>query len=72
MTRLSRWPRASSWRATAGTYDEAVERLLDAVALGGRESREPAREQLVRLFGVLGDTHPIVTAARPRLARALY
>lgn len=57
--------------AAEGSYDEAVEHLLDAVALGG-ESREPAREQLVRLFGVLGDTHPIVTAARPRLARALY
>ena len=57
--------------AAEGSYDEAVERLLEAVALGG-ESREPAREQLVRLFGVLGDSHPVVTAARPRLARALY
>ncbi len=57
--------------AAEGTYDEAVERLLEAVALGG-ESREPAREQLVRLFGLLGDSDPLVTAARPRLARALY
>ena len=57
--------------AAEGTYDEAVERLLEAVALGG-EVREPAREQLVRLFGVLGDTDPLVSAARPRLARALY
>ena len=57
--------------AAEGTYDEAVERLLEAVALGG-EVQEPAREQLVRLFGVLGDTDPLVSAARPRLARALY
>ncbi len=57
--------------AAEGVYDEAVDRLLAAVELGG-ESREPAREQLVRLFGVLGDTDPLVVAARPRLARALY
>jgi putative thioredoxin len=52
-------------------YDEALEHLLAAVALGG-EVREPAREQLVRLFGLLGDTDPRVLAARPRLARALF
>ena len=57
--------------AAEGSYDEAFERLLEAVALGG-DSREPAREQLVRLFGMLGDSDPRVTAARPRLARALY
>lgn len=57
--------------AAEGSYDEALERLLDAVALGG-DSREPAREQLVRLFGMLGDSDPRVAAARPRLARALY
>lgn len=57
--------------AAQGTYDEAIERLLEAVALGG-EVREPAREQLVRLFGMLGDGDPLVSAARPRLARALY
>jgi putative thioredoxin len=52
-------------------FDEAVEHLLTAVALGG-EVREPAREQLVRLFGLLGDDDARVRAARPRLARALY
>ena len=52
-------------------YDEAFEHLLTAVALGG-ESREPAREQLVRLFGLLGDGDDRVRAARPQLARALY
>lgn len=52
-------------------YDEALEHLLAAVALGG-EIREPARDQLVRLFSLLGDTDPRVLAARPRLARALF
>jgi putative thioredoxin len=56
--------------AAAGRYDEAIERLLAAVELGGEE-REPAREQLVALFNVLGDDDR-VRAARPRLARALF
>lgn len=60
-------------RALAGQeeYDEALEHLLAAVALGG-EVREPAREQLVRLFSLLGDDDARVHAARPRLARALF
>jgi putative thioredoxin len=57
--------------AARGEYDEAIDRLLAAVELGG-DSREPAREQLVALFGVLGDTDERVRAARPRLARALF
>jgi putative thioredoxin len=52
-------------------YDEAIERLLAAVELGG-DTREPAREQLVALFNVLGDGDDRVRAARPRLARALF
>lgn len=52
-------------------YDEAVGRLLDGVGRGG-EVREPAREQLVSLFNVLGDDHPIVRQTRPKLARALF
>jgi putative thioredoxin len=56
--------------AAAGQYDEAIDRLLAAVELGGEE-REPAREQLVALFNVLGDDER-VRAARPRLARALF
>jgi putative thioredoxin len=56
--------------AAQGAYDEAIERLLAAVELGGA-TREPAREQLVAVFGVLGDDER-VRAARPRLARALY
>jgi putative thioredoxin len=57
--------------AARGEYDEAIERLLAAVELGG-DTREPAREQLVALFGVLGDGDERVRAARPRLARALF
>ena len=57
--------------AARGEYDEAIERLLAAIELGG-DSREPAREQLVALFGILGADDPRVRAARPRLARALY
>jgi putative thioredoxin len=57
--------------AASGAYDEALERLLAAVELGG-DVREPAREQLVALFNVLGDADPRVQAARPRLARALF
>jgi putative thioredoxin len=57
--------------AARGEYDEAIDRLLAAVELGG-DTREPAREQLVALFGLLGDTDERVRAARPRLARALF
>ncbi len=57
--------------AADGQHEAALERLLAAVELGG-DTREPAREQLVALFGLLGDDHPAVLAARPRLARALY
>jgi putative thioredoxin len=57
--------------AATGRHEEAIERLLDAVELGG-ETREPARGQLVALFGLLGPDHPSVRDARPRLARALY
>ena len=57
--------------AARGEHDPAIEHLLAAVALGG-PSREPARDQLVKLFAVLGDDDDRVRDARPRLARALY
>jgi putative thioredoxin len=57
--------------AAAGEYEEALERLLAAVQLGG-DTREAAREQIVALFNVLGDADPRVQSARPRLARALF
>jgi putative thioredoxin len=57
--------------ASVGQYEEALERLLTAVELGG-DTREPAREQVVALFNVLGDGDERVRRARPRLARALF
>jgi putative thioredoxin len=57
--------------AARGDHEEALDRLLEAVELGG-DTREPAREQVVALFNVLGDTDARVQAARPRLARALF
>lgn len=57
--------------AAQGEYDEALERLLAAVEAGG-EVREPAREQLVALFTVLGGDDSRVSGARRRLARALF
>lgn len=57
--------------AARGEHDEAIDHLLQAVELDGG-SRDAAREQLVALFGVLGNEDPRVAAARPRLARALF
>jgi putative thioredoxin len=57
--------------AARGEYADAIEQLLAAVELGGT-TRDPAREQLVALFGVLGDADDRVRQARPRLARALF
>lgn len=66
-------PRLALGRALAatGAYAEAVEHLLSAVRLGG-DTREPAREQLLGVFQILGASDPVVKAARPRLASALY
>ena len=57
--------------AADGCYGEAIEALLAAVELGG-DAREPAREQLVALFNLLGEDDERVRTARPRLARALF
>ena len=56
--------------AARGEHDEALEHLLTAVEAGG-ETKDAAREQLVGLFGILGDD-PRVPAARARLSRALF
>jgi putative thioredoxin len=58
-------------RAARGDYGAAIEHLLVAVRAGG-DAREAAREQLIALFGVLGDDDERVRAARPRLAAALF
>jgi len=56
--------------AARGEHEEALEHLLAAVEAGG-ETKDEAREQLVGLFGILGDD-PRVPAARARLSRALF
>jgi putative thioredoxin len=56
--------------AARGDHDAALEHLLASVEAGG-ETKDQAREQLVGLFGLLGDD-PRVPAARARLARALF
>ena len=58
-------------RAASGDYERAVELLLELVRRGG-DIREPAREQLVGIFNVLGDDHDLVRSNRPRLAAALF
>lgn len=58
-------------RAGQGDYASAVDLLLDLVRSGG-DHREAAREQLVSIFGVLGDDHELVRENRPRLAAALF
>lgn len=58
-------------RAAAGDYQSAVDLLLTLVQKGG-DIREPAREQLVGIFNVLGNDHELVRATRPRLAAALF
>ncbi len=65
--------RCALGRALAGQghYDEAIDVLLSAAELGG-DGREPAREQLVALFNLLGEDDDRVRRARPRLARALF
>jgi putative thioredoxin len=57
--------------AADGRHAEAFDHLLAAVAAGG-DARETAREQLVALFGLLGDDDPLVRETRPKLARALF
>ncbi len=56
--------------AARSEFDDAFTVLLDAVRDGG-PAREPAREQLLALFTMLGDDDR-VAAARQQLARALY
>lgn len=56
--------------AARGHHDDAVATLLEAVRVP--ETKEAAREALLEVFTVLGNDHPLVTAARPKLAAALF
>ncbi|BCL27639.1 tetratricopeptide repeat protein [Streptomyces aurantiacus] len=55
-----------------GHVEDALGRLVDAVARTAGDDREAARVRLVELFEVVGGDDPRVTAARRALARALF
>jgi putative thioredoxin len=55
-----------------GHVEDALGRLVDAVARTAGDDREAARARLVELFEVVGGDDPRVTAARRALARALF
>ena len=56
----------------AGDVEEALKLLLERVPAAGPEERERIREQMVGLFGDLGQEHPTAVEYRRRLATALY
>ena len=55
-----------------GHVDDAFERLLDLFAAASGPDREPIRDRLLELFGVVGDADPRVLRARTRLASLLF
>ena len=57
--------------AARGEYEPALDRLLEVVKAGG-DLREPARQALVDVFGVLGADHPLAVEYRRALANALF
>lgn len=56
--------------AAAGRHEEALERLVRAVA--DPALRDDARTATLEVFALLGDASPLVRAWRPRLAAALF
>jgi putative thioredoxin len=57
--------------AAKGEYEPGLDHLLEVVRAGG-ELREPARQAMVDVFGLLGPTHPLTTAYRRALSNALF
>ncbi len=57
--------------AAQGSYQEALDHLLEVVRAGD-ESREEARLAILDIFGVLGDEHPLTGTYRRELANALF
>ena len=77
---VSRWaqgpetegPLAQAEKAAAdGRFDEALNGFLAEIRAGG-ESKEPAREAMLKLFSVLGDADPLTREYRAKLAAALF
>jgi putative thioredoxin len=57
--------------AARGEYEPALDRLLEVVKAGG-DLRDPARQAMVDVFGVLGADHPLAVEYRRALANALF
>lgn len=55
-----------------GHFDKAFDAVLDTFAVADKEDREILRTHLLELFKVAGETDPLVSAARSRLASLLY
>lgn len=56
--------------AAGGDHESAISTLLAAVRVPA--TKDAGRDALVEVFTVLGNDHPLVKAARPRLATALF
>jgi putative thioredoxin len=56
--------------AARGGYAAALEILLDAA--GNPATRDEARDAMLEIFALLGESHELVKAVRPRLASALF
>ncbi|MDX1691319.1 MAG: thioredoxin [Acidimicrobiia bacterium] len=57
--------------AAGGEYEPALDLLLEVVRAGD-ELREPARQAMVDVFGILGAEHPLTASYRRALANALF
>jgi putative thioredoxin len=64
--------RAADFLLGTGDVEGAFTRLVDVVRRTAGEDRDQARQHLVELFGVVGDSDPRVATARRQLMAALY
>lgn len=64
--------RAADLLVTHGRVEEAFDRLLDVIRRTSGEDRDAARDRLVELFAIVGDTDPQVIQARRKLTAALF
>jgi putative thioredoxin len=63
---------AADVEVAQGRPESAFERLLVVVRAASGDDKTAARDALVDLFGLVGDTDPAVVAARTKLANALF
>ena len=56
----------------AGATEAAVEELLELVRGAQAWNDDAARKQLVKIFGVLGGSHPLTVSGRRRLSSILF